>query len=161
MSLKNAGTVGAVSLWWHLAVIIICYALVLSSLGNGEARPDVQSWDGLTYDDAQRDIKIFSYVFSIYLGVEMCDIRPRNGFAYIVRNIILFCRMLFVLHVAKNIFFMIAENIERNSDIDVQDVLHRFIASEMNKAKSAPIDPKIASRDEEWKHIEKMLGGKK
>ena len=34
---------------------------------------------------------------------------------------------------------MIAENIERNSEIDVQDILHRFIASEMNKAKNAPI----------------------
>ena len=41
---------------------------------------------------------------------------------------------------------MIAENIERNSEIDVQDVLHRFIASEMNKAKNAPIDPKIGNQ---------------
>ena len=161
MNIKTAATVGAISLWYHLGVIIMCYALVFSSLGNDVAKPDVKAWDGLSYDDPQRDIKIFSYVFSIYLGIEMCEIRPRNGFAYIVRNVILFCRMLFVLHVAKSIFFMIAENIEKNTEVDVKDVLHRYISSEMNKVGNRPIQPKISSRDEEWKHIEKVLGGKK
>ena len=161
MNIKTASTVGAISLWWHLGVIIMCYALVFSSLGNETAKPDVKAWDGLSYDDPQRDIKIFSYVFSIYLGIEMCEIRPRNGFAYIVRNIILFCRMLFVLHVAKNIFFMIAENIESNTQIDVQDVLQRFIASEMNKAGDRPISPKISTRTEEWDHISTKLGDRK
>ena len=32
---------------------------------------------------------------------------------------------------------MIAENIESNTQIDVQDILHRYIASEMNKAGAA------------------------
>ena len=121
----------------------MCNALVFASLGNETAKPDIKAWDGLNYEDPQRDIKIFSYVFSIYLGVEMSEIRPRNGFAYMVRNIILLCRMLFVLHVVKNIFFMIAENIESNTEIDVQDVLYRYIASEMNKAGNSPITPKI------------------
>lgn len=147
MNLKNAGTVGSVALWWHLGVIIMCYSLVFSSLGNETSKPDVKAWDGLSYDDPQRDIKIFSYVFSIYLGVEMSDIRPRNGFAYIVRNIILFCRMLFVLHVANNIFFMIAENIKSNTEINVQDVLQRYIASEMNKGRARPIEAKISNRN--------------
>ena len=144
MYLKNAGIVGSIALWWHLGVIIMCYSLVFSSLGNEEAKPDVKAWDGLSYDDPRRDIKIFSYVFSIYLGVEMSEIRPRNGFAYIVRNIILFCRMLFILHIAKNIFSLIAENIESNREINVQDELQRYIASEINKARAGPIEAKIS-----------------
>tara|TARA_Y100000741_G_C18255345_1_gene558754 strand:+ start:2480 stop:2974 length:495 start_codon:yes stop_codon:yes gene_type:complete len=161
MSIKTAANVGSISLWWHLGVIIVCYALVFSSLGNETAKPDVKSWDGLSYDDPQRDIKIFSYVFSIYLGIEMCDIRPRNGFAYIVRNIILACRMLFILHVAKNVFYMIAENIERPIDVNVGDAVDEYIQKQLNKAQNRPIEPKIASREEEWKHIGKILGGKK
>ena len=147
MSLKDLGTVGAVSLWWHLAVLIICYALVYSSLGNEAAKPDTKAWDGLSYDDPQVNIKIFSYVFSIYLGVEMSGIRPRNGFAYIVRNLILFCRMLFVLHVAKNIFFMIAETIASNNEHNVKDAVHRFLAMEMNKYKNGPLDPQVNTRN--------------
>ena len=143
MSLKDLGTVGAVSLWWHLAVIIICYALVYSSLGNEAAKPDTKAWDGLSYDDPQVNIKIFSYVFSIYLGVEMSGIRPRNGFAYIVRNLILFCRMLFVLHVAKNIFFMIAETVASNNEHNVEEMLHRYLASQMNKFNNRPLGPQV------------------
>ena len=133
MSLKDLGTVGAVSLWWHLAVLIICYALVYSSLGNEAAKPDTKAWDGLSYDDPQVNIKIFSYVFSIYLGVEMSGIRPRNGFAYIVRNLILFCRMLFVLHVAKNIFFMIAETVQSNTEHNLEEMLFRYLASKQKQ----------------------------
>ena len=40
---KRFRTVGAVSLWWYLAVLI-CYALVYSSLGNEAAKPDTKAW---------------------------------------------------------------------------------------------------------------------
>ena len=145
MNIKTASTIATISLWWHLFVIIMCYALVYSSLGNDTIKTDVPAWDGLSYNDPQRNIKIFSYVFSIYLGVEMSEIRPRNGFAYIVRNIILFGRMLFVLNVAKNIFVMMAEHIQTNSPVDVEELLNRFLSSHINKLRS-PIRPFISSK---------------
>jgi len=146
MNIKTESTVATISLWWHLFVIIMCYALVYSSLGNDTIKTDVPAWDGLSYNDPQRNMKIFSYVFSIYLGVEMSEIRPRNGFAYIVRNIILFSRMLFALHVAKNIFVMMTEHIQTNSDVNIEELLNRLLSSHLNKLQSRPIKPIISSK---------------
>ena len=65
MNIKTESTVATISLWWHLFVIIMCYALVYSSLGNDTIKTDVPAWDGLSYNDPQRNMKIFSYVLDI------------------------------------------------------------------------------------------------
>ena len=122
--------------------MVLCCALLNSSLGNDDAKPETQAWDGLSYEDPKRPLKIFSYVFSIYLGVEMCDIRPRSKFAYGVRIVILFCRMLFVLHVAKNIFFIMADSVHNSHKADAGRILVDYITEQVEKAKSLRnVDP--------------------
>ena len=148
---KLDSVVPSMSLWWHLLVIIVCYAFVYSSLGNERTKTSEQQWEGVTYDDPKRDIKIFKYVFSTYLGVATPWMTPVGYYAYGVGIIILFARMLFVLNVAKHIFSLIAANIPKTSETNKAHI-KSTVDSYMAFLSNSPLESQIA-RDAEWNQI--------
>ena len=138
MNLENSDIAVSVELWWHLLVIIGCYALVYISLGNSKS--EIRPWNGLSYNDPNLKIKIFTYVFSIYLGVGGNSITPNSGFAYMIKNIILFCRLLFVLHIAKNIFYMIAAQISKSNEPKIGKIVKDYFNQMVDKTRNQPLE---------------------
>tara|TARA_Y100001958_G_C21018438_1_gene395921 strand:+ start:12 stop:488 length:477 start_codon:yes stop_codon:yes gene_type:complete len=156
---KLDSIIPSVSLWGHFLIIIVCYAFVRSSLGNENSKIDEQQWEGVSYDDPMRDIKIFKYVFSTYLGVATPWMTPVGKYAYAVGIIVLFFRMLFVLNVAKHIYALIAANVPKTSDTNkahIRSAVDSYLALKTN----AELNP-LVSREEEFKFLDKIAGGRK
>tara|TARA_B100001094_G_C17956833_1_gene683387 strand:- start:66 stop:515 length:450 start_codon:yes stop_codon:yes gene_type:complete len=136
--MRNSEIAVGVELWWHVLVIIACFALVYMSLGNSKA--EIRPWNGLSYNDPNLKIKIFTYVFSIYLGVGECSITPNSGFAYMIKNVILFCRLLFVLHIARNIFDIIAAQITKSNEPKIAKIVKDYFNQMANQTRNQPLE---------------------
>lgn len=119
--------------------------MVYASLGTNNKRTQVQSWDGLSYDDPQRDIKIFNYIFSTYLGVGTNWLTPKSTFAHWVSIFILICRALFVFNIAKNLYFMMAESMPKTNE-NTKEVVKSAVDSYLISVANSPLAPQVTAQ---------------
>tara|TARA_B100000575_G_C23132268_1_gene656984 strand:- start:675 stop:1085 length:411 start_codon:yes stop_codon:yes gene_type:complete len=136
MNFNTISKIASVSLWWHLAAFIICIAGVYSSLQVGISS---NAWIGLSNTDPLRNVKVFSYVLSIYFGVEMSGIRPANAYAYSVRNTIIILRSLFVLNISTYIFSSLANSLNLNSNKTCED-LNKLLHDDLSELEKIDLD---------------------
>ena len=126
MNLRKLGTVSLLAIITHIIFIILGYYIVSTTITtNSSNQPDIKPWNNLDANDPNKGTKIFTYVFSTYVGVNTTNISPNSLSAYYVTNVIIFFRFIFVLEVAASIYYLII-GLNPTTNMDVKAAVDRY-----------------------------------
>ena len=120
-----------------MLIIVICYGVVRAVL-ESQTVDERKPFNGLDVNDSDKNIKIITYIFSVYIGATDGAITPNNTAAYMAKNLIMFCRFLFIMHVFKDAVGALKIQFQPNVDTKLQtNEILELLKSNMGTSKNA------------------------